>query len=108
MMTSPQTPPPPDPATPEATFRATVRGRVQGVGFRFFVYGAARRLGLAGSVANQPDGSVAVRARGPRERLDELLRLLRTGPPLGRVDDVDVRWGAPVNESGEFTIGNMR
>lgn len=71
---------------------ATVRGRVQGVGYRVFVLREAGRLGVAGHVANMPDGSVHVVAEGPRDDLDVLLERLEEGPPAGFVDRVIVRW----------------
>ncbi len=64
----------------KAAFRATVRGRVQGVGFRYFVLRRAQSLDLCGWVANRPDGSVEVLAEGEQSQLDELLELLRHGP----------------------------
>ena len=66
----------------------TVRGVVQGVGFRPFVYSEAVRLGLSGTVKNL-GSEVEVRAAG--ERFDELVASLRRGPPLARVDSVQVR-----------------
>ena len=74
---------------------ARVRGRVQGVGFRAFVYDQARRLGLGGSVRNCWDGSVEVVAEGPRDRLERLLDVLREGPRAARVEGVEVRWDGP-------------
>lgn len=71
---------------------ASVRGRVQGVGFRWFVVRHASRLGLGGSVANQPDGSVSVIAEGPEDALNELLGLLREGPAGATVERVDEQW----------------
>jgi acylphosphatase len=70
-------------------FRYRVRGRVQGVGFRWFVMSAAERLGLEGFVRNLPDGSVEVVARGTREAVDELERILNRGPATARVDGVE-------------------
>ncbi len=64
----------------KAAFRATVRGRVQGVGFRYFVLRRAQLLNLTGWVANRPDGSVEVVAEGESSQLEELLELLRHGP----------------------------
>jgi acylphosphatase len=72
---------------------AVVHGRVQGVGFRWFVQRAARRLGLAGWVANQPDGSVRVRAAGPAAELERLTEALRSGPPGARVERLAVERG---------------
>jgi acylphosphatase len=66
-----------------------VQGRVQGVGFRWFVLRHAQDLGLIGWVANRPDGSVEVVARGPDDAMDRLDILLRSGPRLARVDRVE-------------------
>ena len=67
---------------------AFVRGRVQGVGFRYFVLREASYLDLDGFVANERDGSVHVVAEGPSEVLDELLGLLNEGPPAAIVERV--------------------
>ncbi len=64
------------------------RGRVQGVGFRWFVMREAERLKLGGYVTNLPDGSVEVVSQGPEEALERLEGQLRRGPSLARVDDV--------------------
>ena len=66
-----------------------VRGRVQGVGFRWFVRERARRLGLAGWVRNQRDGSVEVAARGAADALRALESALRDGPEGAQVTAVD-------------------
>lgn len=68
--------------------RFIVYGRVQGVGFRFFVEREARRLGLKGWVRNRQDGSVECLAIGTSETLDQLHRRLREGPPAARVEQV--------------------
>lgn len=67
-----------------------VTGRVQGVGFRWFVRKTAAELGLPGSVRNAADGSVEVVAEGTEEALAHLERELRQGPPAARVDAVEV------------------
>jgi len=72
----------------DATLRVVVAGRVQGVGFRWFVRRRARELGLAGWTENLPDGTVLVVASGPASGLDRLLQALRDGPPGSRVDRV--------------------
>lgn len=78
-------------ATPApARLEATVRGRVQGVGFRYFVVRQAVELGLVGWVANASDGSVRCVAEGPPERLDALADALASGPLGAVVDAVDV------------------
>ncbi len=67
-----------------------VTGRVQGVGFRYFVVREARRLGLAGYAMNMSDGSVEVRAEGDGVAVGGLIDAVRRGPGGSRVDDVDV------------------
>jgi acylphosphatase len=66
-----------------------VRGRVQGVGFRWFVEREAHILQIAGWVRNNPDGSVEVLAMGTREQLAGLRSRLQEGPRAARVDDVE-------------------
>ncbi|HUG49133.1 MAG TPA: acylphosphatase [Candidatus Limnocylindria bacterium] len=69
---------------------ARVHGRVQGVGFRWFVRRQAIGLGLTGWVANEPGGSVRVVAEGEPAALEELAGLLRRGPDGAAVERVDV------------------
>ena len=69
--------------------RFIVRGRVQGVGFRWFVEREAHILQIAGWVRNNPDGSVEVMAMGTREQLSGLRSRLQEGPRAARVDDVE-------------------
>ena len=69
--------------------RFVVRGRVQGVGFRWFVEREAHMLGIFGWVRNNPDGSVEVLAMGSRDQLSGLRSRLRQGPRAARVDDVE-------------------
>src|SRR5437763_3115515 len=77
---------------PVDVLRATVTGRVQGVGFRLYVLNEARRLGLGGFVRNRPDGSVYVVAYGARPELERLLSALRRGPAGAWVERVDTEW----------------
>src|SRR5215472_19181246 len=69
--------------------RFVVRGRVQGVGFRWFVEREAQMLGIAGWVRNNPDGSVEVLAIGTREQMLSLRSRLQQGPRAARVDNVE-------------------
>src|SRR5215510_13192554 len=69
--------------------RFIVRGRVQGVGFRWFVEREAHILGIAGWVRNNSDGSVEVLGQGSRGQLLGLRSRLRQGPRAARVDDVE-------------------
>jgi acylphosphatase len=75
-----------------------VRGRVQGVGFRWFVRERARALGLTGWVRNCDDGSVEVLARGDDASLRQLRSLLGTGPSGARVSVVEDQQGEPTTE----------
>ncbi|MGQ9698248.1 MAG: acylphosphatase, partial [Armatimonadota bacterium] len=83
---------------------AVVSGRVQGVGYRYFVVDAARQLGLTGWVRNMHDGRVQVVAEGPRERLMRLLLLLERGPRLAVVDRVQAEWSPATGEFRGFSI----
>lgn len=72
---------------------AVVRGRVQMVGFRYFVEGEAKKLGLTGWVRNGDDGTtVEVVVEGATELLREIEAKLRKGPRLARVEAVDAEW----------------
>jgi len=83
---------------------ATVHGRVQGVGFRWFVRHNAARLGLVGWVANEPSGSVRVVVEGEPTQIDEMAAELRLGPPGAAVDRVDASNGPSTGEFSRFVI----
>jgi acylphosphatase len=91
-------------ATPSVLTRlhATVSGRVQGVGFRMFVVDEAQRLDLTGWVRNCFDRTVEVTAEGRQVDLEELVRALHCGPPLARVQRVDIEWRDATGEYAEF------
>lgn len=67
-------------------FRIVVKGRVQGVGFRYGAMEMARRSGVTGYAKNQPDGSVEIEAQGDSPATDLFLHWCREGPPRARVD----------------------
>jgi acylphosphatase len=69
--------------------RITVYGRVQGVGFRYFVQNVATRLKLTGDVRNCPDSSVEIVAEGSAKAIAELVEQVKQGPRLSRVQRVD-------------------
>jgi len=73
---------------------AWVRGRVQGVGFRWWTRARALELGLSGWALNLDDGRVEVVAEGPRASCAALVALLGAGRAPGRVDLVTERWSA--------------
>ncbi|MCA8832620.1 acylphosphatase [Hymenobacter pini] len=70
-----------------------VHGRVQGVFFRQSTQQEARRLGLTGTVRNNPDGTVTIEVEGPTEALRQLETWCHHGPPAARVDKVEAREG---------------
>lgn len=84
--------------------RYVVRGRVQGVGFRWFVEREAHILGIAGWVRNNADSSVEVLAMGTRDQLAGLRSRLREGPRAARVDDVEESDAKPVAGLTNFRI----
>lgn len=88
----------------QVTRRYIVRGRVQGVGFRWFVEKEACDIGVVGWVRNNNDGSVEVLATGTNEQLSALHRCLREGPRASRVDEVDVIEASPVEGLKSFSI----
>ena len=80
-------------------------GRVQGVGFRYFVQSEARQHGLSGYVLNLPDERrVEAISEGERLALERLLAALRVGPPGAYVEDVHTTWGTASGEYTGFTI----
>lgn len=83
---------------------AYVYGRVQGVGFRYFVIRHGQALGLRGYVRNNYDGSVEVLAQGPRPALERLLALLRQGPPAAYVSEVRTTWRQPTEHLSGFHV----
>jgi len=84
--------------------RFVVRGRVQGVGFRWFVEREAHILGIAGWVRNNTDGGVEVLAQGTRDQISGLRSRLREGPRAARVDAVDEAEAHPVPGLSSFRI----
>jgi acylphosphatase len=85
-------------------FHAIVRGRVQGVGFRYYTYEKATYLGLTGYVRNRHDGTVEVTAQGPAGAVDEFLHWLHRGPGSASVARVNVYWQSPQNEFDTFEV----
>jgi acylphosphatase len=84
--------------------RFLVRGRMQGVGFRWFVEREAHLLQIAGWVRNNPEGTVEVLAHGTRDQLAGLHSRLREGPRAARVDEVQVSEAEPVPGLTSFQV----
>jgi acylphosphatase len=84
--------------------RFVIRGRVQGVGFRWFVEREAHVLGITGWVRNDDDGSVEVLAVGAPEKLAELRLKLQAGPRAARVDNLEESEAQPVAGLNSFQV----
>jgi acylphosphatase len=77
-----------------------VTGRVQGVSFRYYTQAEADRLGVAGWVRNEPDGSVELFVEGPDGAVDAMVAWCREGPALAHVRNVAVRDSPPAGARG--------
>ncbi len=87
------------------TRQIRVRGRVQGVGFRFALRDEARRLGVAGWVRNRTDGSVEALLQGEDDAVKHLIDWARRGPPGSRVEHLEsAAPDAPEARLAEFEI----
>jgi acylphosphatase len=93
---------PPAPAT--RNVEALIRGRVQGVGYRYWTLDQAERRGLSGHVRNRDDGSVEAVFHGPAEAVAAMLAACREGPPGARVEAVAVRELEGPGPGGAFRI----
>ena len=87
-----------------ARLEALVKGRVHGVGFRYFVVTRANHLGITGFVTNEQDGSLRCVAEGPRADLEVLLEMLNEGPASAIVERVIVDWLPYTGHWGSFGI----
>jgi len=81
-----------------------VKGVVQGVGYRYFAYNEARKLGLTGYVRNLIDGSVESVVEGKKESILEYIKALRRGPAFAHVTFVDVEWDSFEGKYSTFRI----
>ena len=84
--------------------QVTVRGLVQGVGFRAWVQRQAMNLALCGWVRNAADGSVQVRIEGDPPKVEQLLQLLRSGPPGAAVSELLLQEQSGGEQLTEFFI----
>ena len=84
--------------------RFVISGRVQNVGFRYFTRNAAAREGVAGWVQNLPDGRVEVFVEGDEDAVTRVERVIRSGPPGARVDNVYVQDDEALGELKGFRI----
>ena len=84
--------------------QTTVRGRVQGVGFRAYTRHCAQTLAVAGHVRNLPDGSVHILACADPDVLREFWALIQLGPPLSRVEHLVISDTDFIPENKRFDI----
>ena len=70
-----------------------IRGRVQGVGFRYYTIMKAKEFGITGYVMNMPDGSVFIEAEAGEDALDQFILWCERGPVSARVDKLDITPG---------------
>ena len=80
--------------------RVIVRGRVQGVGYRWATRSRAASFGISGWIRNRPDGNVEAVFEGAPEHVELLLRWCRRGPSAAYVDEIEVEWQEPTGEHG--------
>lgn len=82
---------------------AVIHGTVQGVGFRYWAWRHAEKLGLVGHATNNSDGTVTIEVEGPRWALQELLKSLNSSDTPGVVMTVDAHYGPATGRFSEFT-----
>lgn len=80
-----------------------IEGLVQGVAFRASTVYEARRIGVCGWVRNVPSGAVEAVIEGDETSVKRLIEWCRTGPPMARVDNVNISWEPFKNEFDDFT-----
>lgn len=91
-------------ASKQSATLARIRGRVQGVGFRYWTQDEARALGLSGWVRNEPDGSVTALIAGRADAVAAMLEKLRHGPAGAKVSELETQSVDPHVLGGTFRI----
>jgi len=86
------------------SIRGTVSGRVQGVGFRYFVMSCARAAAVHGYVRNLADGRVEFHLQGENDAVERVLAQVRRGPDYSRVERVSIREVEPLECGAKFVI----
>jgi acylphosphatase len=88
----------------EASARILVKGRVQGVGYRYYILRQAQELGLTGYVRNLPNGDVEIVAEGDRQVVEQLIRYAERGPVFAHVNEVQVQWSTGSGQYKRFDV----
>ena len=81
------------------TVNMKITGKVQGVGFRYFVLRQAQKLGINGWVSNKSNGDVEALAQGEKADLEQFIAKVKEGPSFSRVEDVSLNW---LNEGEQY------
>lgn len=81
-----------------------VKGRVQGVGFRWFTEAEANKFGLKGYVKNRFDGDVEIEVEGEKEIIEQFIKQIKIGNRISRVDDVHLDWSECTDRYSNFQI----
>ena len=86
------------------TVNLTISGKVQGVGFRYFVLRQAQELGITGWVSNKSNGDVEALAQGEKADLEQFIAKVKEGPSFSRVEDVSLNWVKEAEQYFGFEI----
>ena len=86
------------------TVNMKITGKVQGVGFRYFVLKQAQELGILGWVSNKPNGDVEAFAQGEKADLERFIAKVKQGPSFSRVEDVSLNWVKEAEQYFGFEI----
>ena len=85
-------------------FHLLIKGKVQGVSFRFFVCDNAKELGLKGWVRNTGAGDVEMVIEGEEDRCNNMIKVCREGPPLATIEHVKISENTYKNEFSDFSV----
>ncbi len=88
----------------DCSAKIIVKGLVQGVGFRYFVFSKAMKLSINGYTRNLFNGDVEIEAEGTRSLIEELIKEVKVGPRSAHVSDVLVEWKEPTYKFNQFSI----
>ena len=91
-------------ASKTQSVKIIIKGRVQGVSYRYFTLRQAQSFNISGWVKNEDNGDVRAYAEGDRESLDQFINYLKKGPTFSRIDDVILNWEAEDKSYNEFNI----
>ena len=91
-------------AKPEAAAKIVARGKVQGVGFRYYILQRAQEMRLRGFTRNTPSGEVEVFVEGDKVFIEDMYRVMQKGPSAAKVTDTNIYWTEPTDKYRTFEI----